>query len=119
MISQSPRLAAGSRDDKHVGVAVVLAGERDRRPVGREDRIGFNTNAGGQSRGLAALARRDPQVAGERERDVSLAQGRFLQQQRLLLRETGARDGAKAYQDRDYIFQGSLLFKIASARSGN
>ncbi len=52
MPGQAPRLAAGDRDQVHVAVPVVLAGERDRPPVRREARVV-----------LVAVMRREPPAA--------------------------------------------------------
>ena len=67
MIGQALRLAAPGRDDEDVVVAVVLAGEGDPLPVGRELRIELVAGMRGQTARRSALRRR-PSTGRRRKR---------------------------------------------------
>ena len=70
MEGQPPRLAARGRDDEDIEIAIVFAGEGEPLAVGREMRIEFEAGAARDAASLAAFAADDPQIAGERERDL-------------------------------------------------
>ncbi len=85
MVSQPARRSAGSRNEVDVQVAFVFAGESDLRSVRREDRIGLQSDAIGQSLGIAAFARHDPEVPGEGKGHVRPADRRLLEEERFVL----------------------------------
>ena len=63
MIGDALRRAAGDGHREDVDVAVVLAGEREGRAVGRNSRLGFVASAAGEPRSEASFARDAPQIA--------------------------------------------------------
>ena len=103
MPRQPLRHAACRGHGIHVRVAVVLAGEGDRRAVGRVDGIGLDAGTARQSLRGAAVARHGPEVAGIDERDVGAAERRLLQQQRCegVSRDTGEADDRQRENDGD------------------
>ncbi len=90
MVGQAPRDAPAGRDHEDVGIAVVLAGEGDERPVRRETRQALIPDVPRQAGGPASLAPDDPEVAGAGEDDVRPAEGRVLGQDRF-----GGRGGGR------------------------
>ena len=94
MPRQPLRHAALGGDHEHVGVAVVLAGERDPFAVGRERRIRLDARPRRQSPRLAAGARHAPEIAGEDEDDLRGAERRLLRKNRRL-----GRGGRRREQD--------------------
>ena len=102
VVGQPARHAARGRNDKNVGIPVVLARECDRFAVGRERRIVLDPDAGRQPRGRSAVARREPEVAGISEHDFRPAERRVLGQERLFGRDEGRarRDRHEKRRDR-------------------
>jgi hypothetical protein len=70
VIGQADGFAAPGRDDEDIIVAVVLAGEGDPFPVGRESRVELVAGVGGEAASRAALGRGRPQVPGVDEDDL-------------------------------------------------
>jgi hypothetical protein len=60
MKRQALGFAAFGRDDVHVGVTVIFAGEGDPLAVGRESWVELVTHVGGQPPRRAAFTRGDP-----------------------------------------------------------
>ncbi len=89
MVRQPPRHAARRRHDVDVGVPIVLACEGDRLPIRGEDRAPLVSHTRRQAPGLSPLPAGDPEVPGERKRDLCPADGRRPQKLRLLLLRTG------------------------------
>src|SRR5262249_53927214 len=84
VIRQAPWLTASGRNDVHVEVAVVLAGESDLRAVGRKVGAELQAGATGEPAGRASLSAHNPQIAGVAEGNVGLAQRGLLKQERFL-----------------------------------
>ena len=89
MIRQPRRLAARCRHHVDVGVAAHGRRKRDLLAVGRELRIGVGLGRRGETPGLTATPRDDPEVAGVLERDLIAAHRRPAQQSRALGRRRG------------------------------
>jgi hypothetical protein len=102
---QPPRLPALGRDDEGVGVAVVLAGEGDRAPVGREAREGLAARVVRQPPRRAARGGHGPEVGlGDEDEglavDVRVAQVAFSGSHR------GREQSDKGQRDRDSHVRG-------------
>ena len=61
---QAARLPAAHGHYVHVGIAVVVAGEGDELPIGREVRAGFHARPHGEALRVRAVAVGQPDVAG-------------------------------------------------------
>ncbi len=83
MVRQPLRLAAACRDGVHVGAAVVVRAECDRRSVRRKIRRTGNAESGNDALRRPARTRHRPNIAAVHERDLRSAHRRTLQQQRL------------------------------------
>ena len=78
---QAARLPAAHGHYVHVGIAVVVAGEGDELPIGREVRAGFHARPHGEALRVRTVAVGQPDVAGIAEGQLVAAQGRLAQQQ--------------------------------------
>ena len=73
--------ATNSRYDVDVDVAIVFTAEGDECAVGREVRIEFVTDAGGETARFATGAGDDPEIAGVFEDDLRLAERRVAKEE--------------------------------------
>jgi hypothetical protein len=73
MPCQAPHFAARGRDDVHVDVPVVVAGEGEPLAVIGKDRIALVAVGGRDPADVAAVELRGPDIAGVDERDVRRA----------------------------------------------
>jgi hypothetical protein len=80
VIRETFRNAAGRGHHEYVHVAIILAGERDLRSVGRKHRFGLYADARGEASRVAAFAAHAPEVGGKAEDDLRAADGGMPQQ---------------------------------------
>ena len=74
------RNATHRGNGEYIRIAVVFAGEGDRRPVRRKNRRIFQTHSGGQADRAAAFARNRPKISRISKRDQFPAKGGRLKQ---------------------------------------
>ena len=103
MIRDALRNSAGHRHGEDVGVAVVLARERERIAVGRERDERLDALPAGEPVGDAAVAADGPEVARVGEDDLRLVHRRLLQKM------DARREGARRHSQRDQELHRLLL----------
>src|SRR5262249_39654602 len=77
---ETPRLAAGSGDDEHIRIAVIVGGEGDPLAVWREIRIKLRSDTRRKPQRIAAIAAYRPDIAGIGKRDLVTAHARMANQ---------------------------------------
>src|SRR4029453_10519431 len=92
VIRQPLRHTSRRRHDVDVLVAVVLPAERDLRSVRRKERVRLLANPARQAAGIATVTGDQPEVPGEAEYDLRLADGGMPEEQ-----------GAFALCEREYL----------------